>query len=168
MSTNSEKNSLLLVIGVVLVVAGGWALLGTASFIPGLIPLREMVYAVQRIAWPLVLIGGGVLLILAARQSGGIAQRFAGKTWTRSKSSRMVAGVLGGFAEYGGFDPTLVRIAFVAAALLLGLEGPALIAYILGAVLIPDTPATGTPMPAPPIPTSPTPAPPAPPVPPVP
>ncbi len=35
----------------------------------------------------------------------------------RSQTNKMIAGVCGGIAEHFGFDPTLVRLAFVLAAL---------------------------------------------------
>jgi phage shock protein C len=35
----------------------------------------------------------------------------------RSQTNKMIAGVCGGIAEYFGFDPTLVRLAFVLACL---------------------------------------------------
>lgn len=53
----------------------------------------------------------------------------------RSRDDRMLAGVCGGVGEYLGIDPTLVRIAFVALALL---GGPGIIFYIILALVIPN------------------------------
>lgn len=47
----------------------------------------------------------------------------------------MVAGVASGLADYFGVDPTLVRIGFVALALVGGLAVPL---YLAGWLLIPD------------------------------
>ena len=35
------------------------------------------------------------------------------KKWTRSKSDKMLGGVLGGFAKYTDTDPTLIRIIYL-------------------------------------------------------
>jgi phage shock protein PspC (stress-responsive transcriptional regulator)/predicted membrane protein len=53
----------------------------------------------------------------------------------RSKRDRMIAGVAGGIGEYFRIDPVLVRIAFVALALL---GGAGLIVYPVAWVLVPD------------------------------
>jgi phage shock protein C len=47
----------------------------------------------------------------------------------------MVAGVAGGLADYLGVDPTLVRIGFVALALMGGVAVPL---YLAGWLIIPD------------------------------
>jgi phage shock protein PspC (stress-responsive transcriptional regulator)/predicted membrane protein len=53
----------------------------------------------------------------------------------RSSKDRMLAGVAGGIGEYFGIDPVLVRIGFVALALL---GGAGLIVYPVAWVLVPD------------------------------
>ena len=53
----------------------------------------------------------------------------------RSQSDRMIAGVAGGIGEYFSIDPVLVRIGFVALALL---GGAGLIVYPVAWVLVPD------------------------------
>ncbi|KIG16311.1 Phage shock protein C [Enhygromyxa salina] len=57
----------------------------------------------------------------------------------RSNNERMILGVCGGIAERMGWDPTLVRLAFV----LLFFTGPGLIAYLVGAIVIPRAPQLG-------------------------
>ena len=61
----------------------------------------------------------------------------------RSKSSRMFAGVLGGIAEYLGWSPTLVRLAFLAVIILsAGVTLPlAALAYVVMWVLMPEATA---------------------------
>ena len=55
----------------------------------------------------------------------------------RSQNHRMIAGVLGGIAEYLGWNVTLVRLLFVA----LGLAGGSgVLFYIIAAVVMPDKP----------------------------
>jgi phage shock protein PspC (stress-responsive transcriptional regulator) len=53
----------------------------------------------------------------------------------RSESDRMIAGVAGGIGEYFAIDPVLVRIGFVALALL---GGAGLIVYPVAWLLVPD------------------------------
>ena len=58
----------------------------------------------------------------------------------RSRDERMVAGVAGGLAEYLDFDPTIVRLLWVAGLLT---TGPlALVLYFLCACIIPREPET--------------------------
>jgi phage shock protein C len=53
----------------------------------------------------------------------------------RCREGRMLAGVAAGMADYFGVDPTLVRIGFVALALLGGLAVPL---YLAGWLVIPQ------------------------------
>jgi phage shock protein PspC (stress-responsive transcriptional regulator) len=50
----------------------------------------------------------------------------------------MIAGVCGGIAEYFGWDPTLVRLAFLASLLL---PGPQAVAYLVAWIIVPPEPA---------------------------
>ena len=54
----------------------------------------------------------------------------------RSKTNKMLAGVCGGLGEYANLDPTIVRLI----ALLIGLSGAGLVAYLVCAVIIPEKP----------------------------
>jgi len=64
-----------------------------------------------------------------------------GRPLYRSRNDRMIAGVCGGLAERYGWDPTLVRLAAVAGALVSG--GGIFIAYIVAAIVIPEAPEPG-------------------------
>lgn len=57
------------------------------------------------------------------------------KKLTRSKTDRKIAGVCAGIAEYFGWDPTLVRVAYVLLALA-GFTGVLL--YIVLALIMPE------------------------------
>jgi phage shock protein C len=64
----------------------------------------------------------------------------------RSRTNRMLGGVLGGIAEYSNLDPTVVRLLFVLLAFVTG--GGTLLAYPVLWVIVPETPqqpATWTP-----------------------
>jgi len=54
----------------------------------------------------------------------------------RSRTDRMIAGVCGGMGEVYNIDPTLIRLALVFLGLATGIV-PVLVAYIVGAVIIP-------------------------------
>jgi phage shock protein C len=54
----------------------------------------------------------------------------------RSRDNRMICGICGGFAEYFNVDPTIMRIV----AVILAVAGPGLIAYLIGALIIPEEP----------------------------
>lgn len=60
-----------------------------------------------------------------------------GKRLYRSTRDVMICGVCGGIAEYFEIDPTIVRL--IAVALLFG-WGLGLLAYLVGAIIIPKNP----------------------------
>lgn len=51
----------------------------------------------------------------------------------RIEEGKVICGVCGGLAEYCNIDANIMRLLFV----ILGLTGTGLIAYIVGAILIP-------------------------------
>ena len=55
----------------------------------------------------------------------------------RSRRNRMIGGVCGGIAEYFNIDPVIVRVAAVA---LFFMGGSALLAYVIGLIVIPSEP----------------------------
>jgi phage shock protein C len=59
------------------------------------------------------------------------------KQLRRSRSNRMVAGVVGGLAEYWSVDPTLARVVYVAGSVL-SAAFPGLLVYILLWLIIPE------------------------------
>ena len=58
-------------------------------------------------------------------------------TLTRSTSDRMIAGVCGGIAQNFGWDPTVVRVAYVLLSLF-SAAFPGLILYIILALVMPE------------------------------
>ena len=56
----------------------------------------------------------------------------------RSRSNRMVAGVVGGLAEWLGIDPTLARVIYVVGSIV-SVAFPGLIVYAVLWVLIPES-----------------------------
>jgi phage shock protein PspC (stress-responsive transcriptional regulator) len=55
----------------------------------------------------------------------------------KSHTDKKISGVCAGIAEYFGFDPTLVRLGWV---LLTVLGGSGILAYIICAIVMPNTP----------------------------
>lgn len=55
----------------------------------------------------------------------------------RSRSKRMIAGVIGGLADYFGLDPTLARVIYVVGSVL-SAAFPGILVYILLWVLVPE------------------------------
>jgi phage shock protein C len=59
----------------------------------------------------------------------------------RSQANKRIAGVCGGIAEYFDIDPTLVRVAFVVAALV----GPGVLLYVILWIVLPKGAEGGVP-----------------------
>jgi phage shock protein C len=59
------------------------------------------------------------------------------KALRRSRTNRMVAGVIGGLAEYWSMDPTLARVIFVIVSIV-SAAFPGLIVYALLWLIIPE------------------------------
>ncbi len=55
----------------------------------------------------------------------------------RSKSNRMIAGVIGGLAKYFGFDPTLARVLYVILAIV-SVAFPGILVYIILWIIMPE------------------------------
>lgn len=61
----------------------------------------------------------------------------ASRPLRRSRRDHVIAGVLGGVADYFGFDPTLTRVVYVLASIF-SAAFPGLLIYILLWILIPQ------------------------------
>ncbi|MCP1376067.1 PspC domain-containing protein [Dyella lutea] len=57
------------------------------------------------------------------------------KRLTRSRTNRSIAGVCGGIAEYYGWDPTIVRVAWIVLTLL---GGSGILLYLIFWLVMPD------------------------------
>lgn len=58
------------------------------------------------------------------------------KKLTKSTSNKMICGVCSGFAKYFDIDPTIVRLIW---ALLVLCAGTGVLAYIICAIIMPDS-----------------------------
>jgi phage shock protein C len=161
---NERRSDWLIVLGVGLILWGAWWLLN--SFLaPLLWPLRVVLDVLARIGWPLAIIGMGVLVIVVARRGGQLVIR--GRKLYRSRSNRVVGGVLAGVADYFGIDATLLRVIYAVLAIFTSFF-PALVVYVIAMIVIPEEPFATVIDAPPPIPPAAPPVPPAPPNPPAP
>ena len=55
----------------------------------------------------------------------------------RSRSNKMIAGVIGGLARYFGFDPTMARIIYVVLSVI-SVAFPGILVYILLWIIMPE------------------------------
>lgn len=55
----------------------------------------------------------------------------------RSRSDKMIAGVIGGLARYFGFDPTIARVLYVILSVI-SVAFPGILVYILLWVIMPE------------------------------
>jgi phage shock protein C len=55
----------------------------------------------------------------------------------RSRSNKMIAGVIGGLARYFGFDPTMARVLYVILSVV-SVAFPGIVVYIILWVIMPE------------------------------
>lgn len=175
MSTRERSTDWQVVAAVALIAVGGVLFLNRLGG-PWWEMLRRAFGFAFDVAWPVALIALGILLLVSARRGGLPSLGSGDKRLYRSRSDRMVGGVLAGLAAYLGTDPTWVRIAYVLLSVFTGF-GAGVLVYIIAMIVIPEEPAAaaqpvswpqaGQAAPAPPVPAAPA-SPTAPPVPPAP
>lgn len=151
MTDNNRRNDWQVIGAVALIALGAWLLL---SRFPWWGMVSRAFGLAFDFAWPVALIGLGALLLLSAQkrhewyggqdpqQSGD--SRGAAHRVMRSRSDRMVGGVLGGIGNYLGIDSTWVRVGYVVLAVFAGVWSFVLL-YIIALVLIPEEPRAGAP-----------------------
>lgn len=137
MSDHERRTDWTIFAAVALIALGVWFLLGNVFGTAWQQALRNAI----RLAWPIALITLGVLLYAASSKRDSASQQ-AGRRLYRSRSDRMLSGVLAGVASYLGTDPTLVRILYVVFGVLTG-AWPAFIVYVIASIVIPEEPAGG-------------------------
>mgnify|MGYP005831677331 CR=1 FL=1 len=111
MNSRERRDDWTAIAAIVLIALGVWFLLG--NVIPG---FRSEVMSFLRLAWPIGLVALGVLLYVSSTRQ----HMEGGRRLYRSRSERMLAGVMGGVGEYLGIDPTLVRVVYALFGVLSG------------------------------------------------
>ena len=61
------------------------------------------------------------------------------KKLTRSRSNRMIAGLMGGLGEFFGVDPVLLRLAYLIITVFTGFV-PGIVGYLLAILIVPEEP----------------------------
>jgi len=141
---NDKRSNVLAIVGGVLVAIGAFAVLALV-----LGPLAHALLWIAGILWPLAIVVLGVVLLTRGRrtaeqpfapsQPGAPAQEpgVAHKRLYRSRSDRMIGGVMGGLADYLNVDPTLVRIGYAILTLATGV-GTGIVLYLVAMFVIPE------------------------------
>ena len=161
---NDKRSNVLAIVGGVLVAIGAFAVLALV-----LGPLAHALLWLAGILWPLAIVVLGVVLLTRGRrtaeqpfvpsQPGAPSQEpgVAHKRLYRSRSDRMIGGVMGGLADYLNVDPTLVRIGYAILTLATGV-GTGIVLYLVAMFVIPEqaysTGGSANVPPAPPVPGS--------------
>ncbi len=120
---------------ILLIVVGVWLLLGKLPFWGA---FRSFIDRGFDFLWPVALIALGVFLLIGAKR-GGVPGPTTGRRLYRSRTDRMIGGVMGGAAQYLGMDPTWLRLIFAFVAVLSG-GGPLVVLYIVAMIAIPEEP----------------------------
>jgi len=107
MDKKLNKTTVAVIVGCLLMLAGLWQL-AERLFGDWLGDFWRVIGIIMSILWPLILIAAGVFLVVAARR--GSLNLPANKKLYRSVTSKKLAGVCGGIAEYLSVDPAVVRI----------------------------------------------------------
>lgn len=127
---NRTRSNWLFVVGVALIVMGGFALID--RFFGSLWrPVAVVLAGLSSVAWPLVLVVLGVVLMSRARGS-----EFSGEL-RRSRTDRVIGGVIGGVAERLGTSAVALRVVYVVLALITGLWAAAAL-YLIALVAVPE------------------------------
>jgi len=129
----------IILVGVGLVVVG-LTLLGRQFFWPYL-PLARAWTVIRGAGWGLGLIIIGVISIIWTQRPDFKAPA-KGQRIYRSRTNRMLGGVLGGLSEYLSMDATLLRLGYAGLSLLFGVW-PAIIAYVAAVIIVPEEPLGG-------------------------
>lgn len=116
MSNNRlKKSTIAIIIGVFLIVFGAWQLV---SRVMGLffIEIFAFVNLIISILWPIAIVAGGIMLMVAARKGGLDISK--DKKLYRSLKNKKLGGVCGGIAEYLSVDHAMVRAITIVLAIL--------------------------------------------------
>lgn len=139
-NTTQEGKTAAIIVGVLLVVAGLWFVGGNAWQQFGAVfePLRMLAGGIRQWSTGVALVVAGVLFIVYnGRVSASMPTK--DRRLHRSRSKKMVAGVLGGLSDYFGMDPTLLRLAYVTMAFIFGVWS-FVIVYFVAAIVVPEEP----------------------------
>jgi phage shock protein PspC (stress-responsive transcriptional regulator) len=149
-----NRSNWLSILGVALVVLGVW-LIFERTLVPLVRPLAAVMHTLGHVAWPVALIALGALILSRPRGAG------AKTAWiVRSRSNRVIGGVLGGVGARLGIEPNIVRVIYTVFTLA-GSLWVGVVLYVLALAFLPEESVFASDVPtSPPAPAAP--APPAP------
>lgn len=154
-SRSKGGNVLLVIMGALLVVGGGFMLLHNFHLFPWSfwrLPLRlqRLSHWDMEVVWAVLLILLGALLVVSRRPSKGqgtsedtVGDR-RGKAFVRHTGDKMIGGVCSGLGRYFGIDPSLVRLVWVLGTIASGGIGGMGI-YVLLWIVLPEEPRRNEP-----------------------
>lgn len=146
--SNDSRTNAVAFGGAALIVLGLWLFVQNSGLIP-----QYVLDLISRSSGAVTLIVLGVIVILLSRRHSFTVPRTSGRFY-RSRTDKMLGGVLGGLGPYIGIDPVILRVV-IALLAVVGSASFLVIIYIVLWVVIPEEPVTvpGAPIPpAPPIP----------------
>ncbi|MDA3936579.1 MAG: PspC domain-containing protein [Actinomycetota bacterium] len=129
----------IVIAGAALIMVGLWSL-GSTFVGPwvqrAMTPFGIHFSRIKDMGWPVGLVMIGVLLIIWT-QHPGFTPPAKGARIHRSRSKKVISGVLGGLADYLNMDVALIRLGYVAVAMLFGFW-PAVVAYVVATIVMPE------------------------------
>ncbi len=129
----------LMIAGAALILFGLWSLGSTFLgpwFRRVVTPFNFAFDSVRDMGWPVGLVLIGVLVILWT-QRPGFTPPAKGARLYRSRSKKVVSGVIGGLSDYLQVDVALLRLGYVALAFMFGFWS-AVVAYIVATIVMPE------------------------------
>jgi len=125
-----------IVCGLALIVFGIYKILGLFVNTLWWAAIQSGISTYLSIAWPIVLIGVGILFVWAAKTGRFKRVLFDfNKPFRRSLNDKRLSGLCGGIAEYFAINPTLVRVATVVLFVLSPIF--TLVVYVIGSIFVP-------------------------------
>jgi phage shock protein C len=129
----------ILIAGAALIMIGLWSL-GSTFVGPWVqrvfTPLGIHIGTVRDLGWPAGMVLLGILVIVWTQHPGFTAPA-KGARLHRSRSKKVISGVLGGISDYLGMDVALLRLGYVALAFLFGFWSAA-VAYVVATIVMPE------------------------------
>lgn len=142
MEERTQSQRFLMAVGMALVLLGLWFIVD-GVIAPMIAPLRHVTELAGDIAFPLALIVVGAFIITRGRKGespSSYAERGERRLY-RSRTNRVVTGLLGGVAALAGMDAGIVRVLFVLFTILAGGMWGVLL-YVVGSLLVPEMPSS--------------------------
>jgi len=131
--------------GAALIALGLWLFVQNSGLLPAYV-----LDIINRTSGAVTLIILGVIVILLSRRHAFTTERSATRFY-RSRTDKMLGGVLGGLGPYIGIDPLVLRVVIA----LLAVVGSAtflVVIYIVLWIVVPEEPLMATEIPIPPAP----------------